>query len=182
MAGRRERLQKLVAFAAEQLRPHCGVAPSGSQIQPVIVGANERATRLASAMQARGFDIRAIRPPTVPEGTARLRVSVTLNVTEEHVATMATGLGRGASEASAMRPCFIVTGTDTDIGKTVFAAALVRALDGAYWKPSASGFDRRDRCKGRAAAVRTFARSHFARSVQARDTGFTAPGRQTRWP
>jgi dethiobiotin synthetase len=38
-----------------------------------------------------------------------------------------------------MRPRFIVTGTDTDIGKTVFAAALVRALDGAYWKPVQAG-------------------------------------------
>ena len=37
-----------------------------------------RATRLAGAMQARGFDIRAVRPPTVPEGTARLRLSLTL--------------------------------------------------------------------------------------------------------
>jgi len=38
-----------------------------------------------------------------------------------------------------MRPCFIVAGTDTDIGKTVFSAALVRALDGAYWKPVQAG-------------------------------------------
>lgn len=34
---------------------------------------------------------------------------------------------------------FIVTGTDTDVGKTVFAAALTLALDGAYWKPLQSG-------------------------------------------
>ena len=99
--GRRERLQKLVAFAADQLATKCGVAPSGSQIQPVIVGVNERASRLASAMQARGFDIRAIRPPSVPEGTARLRVSVTLNVTEERVAAMATAL---AEEQARLAP------------------------------------------------------------------------------
>jgi 8-amino-7-oxononanoate synthase len=99
--GRRERLQKLVAFAAEQLAAQCGVAPSGSQIQPVIVGVNERAIRLASAMQARGFDIRAIRPPTVPEGTARLRISVTLNVTEERVAAMAAAL---AEEQARLAP------------------------------------------------------------------------------
>ena len=99
--GRRERLQKLVAFAAEQLAARCGVAPSGSQIQPVIIGANERAIGLASAMQARGFDIRAIRPPTVPEGTARLRVSVTLNVTEERVAAMAAAL---AEEQARLAP------------------------------------------------------------------------------
>jgi 8-amino-7-oxononanoate synthase len=100
-SSRRERLQKLVVFAAEQLSAQCGLAPSGSQIQPVIVGANERASRLASAMQARGFDIRAIRPPTVPEGTARLRVSVTLNVTEERVAAMAAAL---AEEQARLAP------------------------------------------------------------------------------
>jgi 8-amino-7-oxononanoate synthase len=59
-----------------------GRMPSGSQIQPVIVGADTAATRLAAALQEKGFDIRAIRPPTVPEGTARLRIALTLNVNE----------------------------------------------------------------------------------------------------
>lgn len=36
---------------------------------------------------------------------------------------------------------FVVTGTGTDIGKTVFSAALTRALDGCYWKPVQSGLD-----------------------------------------
>ncbi|MCM8730213.1 dethiobiotin synthase [Hephaestia sp. GCM10023244] len=36
---------------------------------------------------------------------------------------------------------FVVTGTDTDIGKSVFAAGLVRRLDGAYWKPVQAGLD-----------------------------------------
>ena len=38
-----------------------------------------------------------------------------------------------------MRPAFVVTGTDTDVGKTVLAAALVAALDGCYWKPVQAG-------------------------------------------
>jgi len=38
-----------------------------------------------------------------------------------------------------MRPAFVVTGTDTDVGKTVMAAALVAALDGCYWKPVQAG-------------------------------------------
>ena len=38
-----------------------------------------------------------------------------------------------------MRPAFVVTGTDTDVGKTVVAAALVAALDGCYWKPVQAG-------------------------------------------
>ena len=52
---------------------------SGSQIQPVIIGEDCRAVTLAAALQERGHDIRAIRPPTVPEGTARLRLALTLH-------------------------------------------------------------------------------------------------------
>jgi 8-amino-7-oxononanoate synthase len=91
-AARREKLSALVAFAGMRLAESCGVQTSGTHIQPVIVGADERATRLAAAMQGRGFDIRAVRPPTVPEGTARLRLSLTLNVDEAQVAEMASAL------------------------------------------------------------------------------------------
>jgi dethiobiotin synthetase len=38
-----------------------------------------------------------------------------------------------------MRPAFVMTGTDTDVGKTVLAAALIAALDGCYWKPVQCG-------------------------------------------
>jgi 8-amino-7-oxononanoate synthase len=91
-SARRERLQQLVAVAGRELESRCGTKPSGSHIQPVIVGSDERATRLADAMQARGFDIRAVRPPTVPEGSARLRLSLTLNVDNETVTAMAAAL------------------------------------------------------------------------------------------
>jgi len=36
---------------------------------------------------------------------------------------------------------FVITGTNTDIGKTVFAAGLTQALDGCYWKPIQAGLD-----------------------------------------
>lgn len=90
--ARREKLAALVAFAGKQLAESCGLEASGTQIQPVIVGADERATQLAAAMQQRGFDIRAVRPPTVPEGTARLRLSLTLNVDETQVVEMVAAL------------------------------------------------------------------------------------------
>jgi 8-amino-7-oxononanoate synthase len=61
---------------------------SGSQILPVIIGDNGRAVRIAARMRAEGFDIRAIRPPTVPEGTARLRIAITLNVDESVISRM----------------------------------------------------------------------------------------------
>ena len=90
--ARRKKLASLVAFTGQQLAEQCGLDASGSHIQPVLVGADERATRLAAAMQERGYDIRAVRPPTVPEGTARLRLSLTLNVDEAQVAAMVQAL------------------------------------------------------------------------------------------
>jgi len=76
----RAQLMALVRHASEGLR-QLGLAVSGSQIQPVVLGEDRRAVRLAEALQARGYDIRAIRPPTVPEGTARLRLALTRHVT-----------------------------------------------------------------------------------------------------
>ena len=75
----RTQLQALVAHAGEAMRTKLGLEPSGSQIQPILVGRDQRAVSLAQALQARGYDIRAIRPPTVPEGTARLRIALTLH-------------------------------------------------------------------------------------------------------
>lgn len=87
-AARRERLAGLVAFAGRELERRCGIAPSGSHIQPVILGADERAVSVARALVAEGFDVRAVRPPTVPEGTARLRISLTLNAGEDATARL----------------------------------------------------------------------------------------------
>ncbi|MCK1641408.1 8-amino-7-oxononanoate synthase [Bradyrhizobium sp. 157] len=89
---RQQRLAKLVAFTHQQISKRAGRSPSESQIVPYIVGDDSRAMRLASALQARGFDIRGIRPPTVPAGTARLRISLTLNVGEDDVRAMLDAL------------------------------------------------------------------------------------------
>ena len=62
-----------------------GIAvPAGdSPIVPVILGENDRAVAVAAALQQAGFDVRAIRPPTVPPGTARLRISVNVSLSED---------------------------------------------------------------------------------------------------
>jgi 8-amino-7-oxononanoate synthase len=85
---RRAALAARVSRAGEALRRLAGVAPSGTHIQPVIVGSDKRALLLAGRMQAQGYDIRAIRPPTVPDGSARLRISQTLNVSEAQMDAM----------------------------------------------------------------------------------------------
>jgi 7-keto-8-aminopelargonate synthetase-like enzyme len=91
-----QRLTRLIAFAEEEIGARQGQQQgwhlSGSQIIPYIVGDNARAMALASALQARGFDIRGIRPPTVPVGAARLRISLTNNVDENNVRAMLDAL------------------------------------------------------------------------------------------
>ncbi len=80
---RRTRLLQLIENTNRALRERCHVPAPGSQIIPVIVGTSARAMQLAAALQARGLDVRGIRPPTVPEGTARLRISLTLHVDQQ---------------------------------------------------------------------------------------------------
>lgn len=88
---RRERLQALIAQAQQLLVP-AGARTTGSQILPLILGDDARTMRAAAALQARGFDVRGIRPPTVPAGTSRLRISLTLNVSSDDIAALAHAL------------------------------------------------------------------------------------------
>jgi 8-amino-7-oxononanoate synthase len=97
---RQQRLAELVAFTHRELVMRGGQSPSRSQIVPYIVGDNARAMALAAALQARGFDIRGVRPPTVPVGTARLRISLTLNVGEDDVRAMLDALFDEANSRS----------------------------------------------------------------------------------
>lgn len=85
---RRERLAKLVAFTNREIEARCGVAPSNSHILPVILGGNERTMDVAAALQARGLDIRGIRPPTVAKGASRLRIALSLHHDEASVSSM----------------------------------------------------------------------------------------------
>ncbi|WP_276199933.1 8-amino-7-oxononanoate synthase [Chelatococcus sp. XZ-Ab1] len=90
---RRQRLAALVAHARAGLA-RCGLPATATHIQPVILGADRRASAVAAALQEEGFDVRAIRPPTVPPGTARLRIALTLHVDEAAIGALMAALGR----------------------------------------------------------------------------------------
>ena len=80
---RRGRLMQLTGHLRGRLSS-AGISlpPGSSQIVPILIGENSRAVDVASRLQQEGFDARAIRPPSVPRGTARLRVSVNAGLSE----------------------------------------------------------------------------------------------------
>jgi len=72
----RQQLHGNAAFFRHELERQ-GVAASGSEfVVPVVIGDDRKAVRVAAELQRRGWDIRAIRPPTVAAGQARLRISI----------------------------------------------------------------------------------------------------------
>jgi 8-amino-7-oxononanoate synthase len=78
--SRRTRLWAAVTHAQNMLEG-IGLEAGRSQIIPLIVGDESRTMAMAAKLQDAGFDVRGIRPPTVPAGTSRLRISITLNST-----------------------------------------------------------------------------------------------------
>jgi 8-amino-7-oxononanoate synthase len=90
---RRERLRKLIAALKGAVgETGAGLAPSDTPIQPLVLGGNDRAVAAAAKLRELGIVVPAIRPPTVPEGTARLRVSLSAAHSEQDVARLAAAL------------------------------------------------------------------------------------------
>ena len=79
------------------------ITESDSQIIPVILGSNETAVYFAEHFRAKGLCVRAIRPPTVPPGSARLRLSLTARHSKENLAAVVAGMVEARSESSAAR-------------------------------------------------------------------------------
>jgi len=59
--------------------------PSDTAIQPVVLGSNQTAVKVSQALHDRGLLVVAIRPPTVPENSARLRITLTANHTKVQI-------------------------------------------------------------------------------------------------
>jgi 8-amino-7-oxononanoate synthase len=92
-AWRRERLRELVARFRDGLRETgLRLAASESPIQPVILGTNAAALAASRFLRERGMIVSAIRPPTVAEGTSRLRVSFSAAHTAEDVDRLVAAL------------------------------------------------------------------------------------------
>lgn len=91
---RRARLQALVQALRAGLRlRHWHLADSATPIQPLIIGSNEAAVDVSARLLEQGILVPAIRPPTVPQGSARLRISLSATHTLEDVARLTHALG-----------------------------------------------------------------------------------------
>lgn len=96
---RREKLAGLVTrFREGARRAGFELLPSSTPIQPLVVGDDRAATALAAALEARGYWIAAIRPPTVPDGSARLRITLSAAHTEADVDGLLAALAISRAE------------------------------------------------------------------------------------
>ena len=72
----------------------CG--SSATQIVPIYLGSNETALQVAAQLREAGFAVRAIRPPTVPAGTSRIRISLTARITMDEIDRLARAISVAA--------------------------------------------------------------------------------------
>ena len=100
IAAEPERRRRLLQLA-NLLRTKLDLEP-GSQIIPLVLGENDRAVAVARELQREGFDVRAIRPPTVPQGTARLRISVNAGLSDGPLERFAAAVERATEKFA---PC-----------------------------------------------------------------------------
>jgi 8-amino-7-oxononanoate synthase len=100
----RARLVQLSAFLRSELRNNgFYIAGIDSQIVPVMLGSNHAAIHFADHVRSRGFGVRAIRPPTVPEGRARLRISLTAKHSEDILTELVLAMVHARDEFSSTR-------------------------------------------------------------------------------
>lgn len=96
---RRDRLAKLIRrFRVGAAQLGYELMDSASPIQPILIGSEEKALKLAAWLEEQGVLITAIRPPTVPKGTARLRITFCAEHTEQQVDRLLNLLDQAKSQ------------------------------------------------------------------------------------
>ena len=89
---RRNRLAKHSLHVRQAIQESGKSCPSSSHIIPVVIGESHDTILKAEDMQRKGFYVLPVRPPTVPEGTSRLRISLTAALTDEETDRICTAL------------------------------------------------------------------------------------------
>ena len=102
---RRDRLTTVIArFRAGAAQLGLPLLPSTTAIQPLLLGDAGKALEAAQSLEADGFMVTAIRPPTVPQGKARLRITLSAAHADEHVDRLLEALARFAAPAPQASP------------------------------------------------------------------------------
>ena len=92
---RRDKLQELIILFREQVQDlGLKLMPSETPIQPIIIGDEKVCIELSQKLYANGLHVGAIRPPTVPEGSARLRITFCVKHTAEDISRLTQSLKR----------------------------------------------------------------------------------------
>jgi 8-amino-7-oxononanoate synthase len=126
---------------------HLSSDPFSPPIIPLILGPDDHAVQAANKLLADGLLVRPIRPPAVPEGTARLRITISARHTRRQIDTLAEAIislsipsaqpskhlpsRQSVPSAFAWPPSnhgVVLLGTDTSVGKSTIAAALLHLL------------------------------------------------------
>ena len=90
---RRDKLNKLIGqFRKGALQLGLKMMPSASTIQPLLIGDSQHAVAISAALREKGILVSAIRPPTVPQNTARLRITFSALHDESHINLLLSAL------------------------------------------------------------------------------------------
>lgn len=156
LLGSLERIESMdnervhVRLLAQRLASQLGLPAPAGAIVPIPIGDTTRAMELSKQLRNKGFELRAVRPPTVPEGESRIRVVVHARQSMEEIDALAkvildqdwTPPPMGIPPLPRARGLWVI-GTDTDVGKTVASAAILHALslseECGYCKPIQTG-------------------------------------------
>ena len=93
--SRTEKLHQRIAYFKQQAQRYgLSLMPSDSAIQPLVVGSSDAALAMSSYLKQQGFWVSAIRPPTVPQGSARLRITLSANHTLHDIERLIVALAQ----------------------------------------------------------------------------------------
>ncbi|BBM64373.1 8-amino-7-oxononanoate synthase [Vibrio alfacsensis] len=95
---RREKLTELSQYYQEYLGELSGFVDTQTPIKPFVIGEPELTLNVAKSCRNNGIWVTAIRPPTVPKGTSRLRITLTSNHSKEQIKTLSIALKQALGE------------------------------------------------------------------------------------
>ena len=91
---RREKIAELSALFSSTLDPEIELIPTSSSIHAIVIGDELKALEIAQKLKAKGIWLTAIRPPTVPNGTSRLRVTISASHNLQDIKSLAENINK----------------------------------------------------------------------------------------